>query len=137
MATIAASSATNMNGTGSSVVCNPTKIGNQSTTASPSNQIVNHQSSSSQPRAVQSSQHPPRQITGDIIKLKAVGENREIHFRVRTTSKLGKLKKSYCKRVRVPMVCLRFNFKGALIGNADTPKKLNMSDGDVIEIYQE
>lgn len=38
---------------------------------------------------------------------------------------------------RVPMVCLRFNFKGALIGNLDTPKKLNMSDGDVIEIYQE
>lgn len=35
------------------------------------------------------------------------------------------------------MVCLRFNFKGALIGNLDTPKKLNMSDGDVIEIYQE
>jgi len=138
MATTAVSSATNINGNGSSVVCNPTKIGNQSTTASPSNQIVNHQSSSSsQPRAVQSLQHPPRQITGDIIKLKAVGENREIHFRVRTTSKLGKLKKSYCKRVRVPMVCLRFNFKGALIGNADTPKKLNMSDGDVIEIYQE
>ena len=35
------------------------------------------------------------------------------------------------------MVCLRFNFKGALIGNTDTPKKLNMSDGDVIEILQE
>jgi len=139
MATIAASSATpNLNGNVSSVVCNPTKIGNQSTTASPSNQLVNHQSSQSQQqRAVQPSQHPPRQITGDIIKLKAVGENREIHFRVRTTSKLGKLKKSYCKRVRVPMVCLRFNFKGALIGNADTPKKLNMADGDVIEIYQE
>lgn len=40
---------------------------------------------------------PPSGI--DIIKLKAVGENREIHFRVRTTTKLGKLKKSYCKRV--------------------------------------
>jgi hypothetical protein len=40
-----------------------------------------------------------RPLAMDIIKLKAVGENREIHFRVKTTSKLGKLKKSYCKRV--------------------------------------
>ena len=40
-----------------------------------------------------------RPVATDIIKLKAVGENREIHFRVKTTSKLGKLKKSYCKRV--------------------------------------
>ena len=35
------------------------------------------------------------------------------------------------------MVCLRFNFKGASISNLDTPKKLNMADGDVIEISQE
>lgn len=35
------------------------------------------------------------------------------------------------------MICLRFSFKGMLINNMDTPKKLNMSDGDTIEIYQE
>lgn len=35
------------------------------------------------------------------------------------------------------MICLRFNFKGMAVNNMDTPKKLNMSDGDVIEIYQE
>jgi small ubiquitin-related modifier len=75
-------------------------------------------------------------VGNDIIKLKAVGD-REIHFRVKTTTKLGKLKKSYCKRVRVPMICLRFSFKGLIINNLDTPKKLNMVDGDAIEIYQE
>lgn len=35
------------------------------------------------------------------------------------------------------MICLRFSFKGLLINNLDTPKKLNMVDGDTIEIYQE
>lgn len=35
------------------------------------------------------------------------------------------------------MVCLRFNFKGLTISNLDTPKKLNMSDGDIIEIYKD
>ena len=35
------------------------------------------------------------------------------------------------------MICLRFSFKGLLVSNLDTPKKLNMADGDSIEIYQE
>jgi len=50
-------------------------------------------------RQVMPSNNTHRPVASDIIKLKAVGENREIHFRVKTTSKLGKLKKSYCKRV--------------------------------------
>lgn len=35
------------------------------------------------------------------------------------------------------MMCLQFNFKGMEINNLDTPKKLNMSNGDVIDIYKD
>ena len=34
-------------------------------------------------------------------------------------------------------MCLQFNFKGMEINNLDTPKKLNMSNGDVIDIYKD
>lgn len=47
----------------------------------------------------QSTVDGPRIPGNDIIKLKAVGEYREMHCRVKMTTKLGKLKKSYCKRV--------------------------------------
>ncbi|KAI1285084.1 Small ubiquitin-related modifier [Halotydeus destructor] len=93
--------------------------------------------STGQQEKKQSTLDGPRIAGHDIIKLKAIGEDREITFRVKMTTKLGKLKKSYCKRVRVPMICLRFSFKGMEVSNMDTPKKLNMADGDIIEIYQE
>lgn len=35
------------------------------------------------------------------------------------------------------MMCLQFNFKGMEINNLDTPKKLNMSNGDIIDIYKD
>jgi len=85
----------------------------------------------------QSTLDGPRNVGHDIIKLKAVGAFREIHFRVKTTAKLGKLKKSYCKRCRVPMIALRFMYNDVLISNLDTPKRLMMSDCSTIFVEQE
>ena len=44
----------------------------------------------------------------EYIKLKVVGQDsNEIHFRVKQTTLMGKLKKSYSERVGVPIASLR------------------------------
>ena len=74
----------------------------------------------------------------ECIKLKAVGQDSsEINFRVKMTTAMGKLKKSYSKRVGAPITSLRFLFDGKRINDEETPKSLKMEQDDVIEVYQE
>merc|ERR1711997_96415 len=74
----------------------------------------------------------------EYIKLKVVGQDsNEIHFRVKQTTQMGKLKKSYAERVGVPITSLRFLFDGRRINDDETPKALEMEQDDVIEVYQE
>ncbi|XP_075687327.1 small ubiquitin-related modifier 1 isoform X2 [Rhinoderma darwinii] len=75
---------------------------------------------------------------GDYIKLKVIGQDSsEIHFKVKMTTHLKKLKESYCQRQGVPMNSLRFLFEGQRIADHQTPKELGMEEEDVIEVYQE
>uniref|UniRef100_A0AAY5KQ09 Small ubiquitin-related modifier n=1 Tax=Esox lucius TaxID=8010 RepID=A0AAY5KQ09_ESOLU len=64
-------------------------------------------------------------------------DNSEIHFKVKMTTHLKKLKESYSQRQGVPMNSLRFLFEGQRISDNQTPKELGMEDEDVIEVYQE
>ena len=74
----------------------------------------------------------------EYIKLKVVGQDsNEIHYRVRQTTLMAKLKKSYSERVGVPIASLRFLFDGRRINDDETPKALEMEQDDVIEVYQE
>merc|ERR1712038_834680 len=74
----------------------------------------------------------------EYIKLKVVGQDsNEIHFRVKMTTAMGKLKKSYSERVGAPLTSLRFLFDGKRINDEETPKSLEMEQDDVIEVYQE
>src|SRR5256885_16380273 len=74
----------------------------------------------------------------DYIKLKVVGQDsNEIHFRVKKTTSMAKLKKSYSERIGVAVTSLRFLFDGKRINDTDTPKILEMENDDVIEVYQE
>jgi small ubiquitin-related modifier len=74
----------------------------------------------------------------EYIKLKVVGQdNSEVHFKVKLTTNLGKLKKSYSDRQGVPVSSLRFLFDGKRINDDETPKQLEMEDGDAIEVFQE
>lgn len=74
----------------------------------------------------------------EYIKLKVVGQdNSEVHFKVKLSTNMGKLKKSYSDRQGVPVSSLRFLFDGRRIDDNETPKALEMEDGDVIEVYQE
>ena len=74
----------------------------------------------------------------EYIKLKVVGQDsNEIHFRVKMSTQMGKLKKSYSERVGAPIASLRFLFDGKRINDDETPKSLEMEQDDVIEVYQE
>ena len=74
----------------------------------------------------------------EYMKLKVVGQNcNEIHFRVKITTQMGKLKKSYSERVGAPIALLRFLFDGKRINDDETPKSLEMEQDDFIEVYQE
>ncbi|XP_065325309.1 small ubiquitin-related modifier-like isoform X1 [Gordionus sp. m RMFG-2023] len=105
------------------------------------------------------------ETSGEYIKLKVVGQDSsEIHFRVKMTTQMSKLKKSYSERVGIPIASLRFLFDGRRINDEETPKqvislffiilifclmviilylnsnkclKLEMENDDVIEVYQE
>ncbi|BES96664.1 small ubiquitin-related modifier-like [Nesidiocoris tenuis] len=74
----------------------------------------------------------------EYIKLKVVGNNaNEIHFKVKMTTQMGKLKKSYSQRMGISVTSLRFLFDGRRISDEDSPKQLGMVDDDMIEVYQE
>lgn len=88
----------------------------------------------------------------EYIKLKVVGQDsNEINFHVKQTMQKGKLKKSYSKRVGVPVTSLRywkyykddliflfrFLFDIRRINNDETPKALEMEQDEVIKVYQE
>ena len=69
------------------------------------------------------------------IKLKLVSESgNEIHFRVKTNTKLRKVKESYNDRVGETNI--RFFYDGQEIQDDDTPQSLEMEDNDVIDVYQ-
>lgn len=78
-----------------------------------------------------------------------------MHFRVKRTTLMSKLKKSYSERIGSQVSSLRFLFDGRRINDEDTPKsvrsspyvatntheylnlQLEMENDDVIEVYQE
>ena len=74
----------------------------------------------------------------EYIKLKVVGQDsNEIHFRVKMTTQMGKLKKSYSERVGAPIASLRFLFDDKRINDDETPKSLEIEQVDVIEAHEE
>ena len=61
-----------------------------------------------------------------VIKvIKSFQDSNEIHFRVKMTTQMGKLKKSYSERVGVPVASLRFLFDGRRINDEETPKAVS------------
>lgn len=74
----------------------------------------------------------------EFIRLRVLGQDgSEVHFKVKMTTRMSKLKKSYSERQGMPPASLRFLFDGRRLGDSETPKQLGMEDNDVIEIYQE
>jgi hypothetical protein len=62
-----------------------------------------------------------------VIKLVDVDQsNTEIRFKLRPTTKIGKVMKAFSERIGLPQYDLRFVFNGKLIKDDDTPLSLNM-----------
>ncbi|KAI3383072.1 hypothetical protein SNEBB_001531 [Seison nebaliae] len=74
----------------------------------------------------------------EYIRIKVIGQdNNEMHFKVKMTTNMGKLKKSYSERQDISLNALRFLFDGRRVIDEATPEQLGMEDGDVIEVHQE
>merc|ERR1719509_356947 len=87
----------------------------------------------------QTAQTPQTSQTPEIeyIQLKVMDDNKilnEIHFRVKQTTQMAKLKKSYSERSGVPVTSLIFLFKGHKIDDDATPKELKMEQDDIISV---
>ena len=66
----------------------------------------------------------------ECIKLKVIGQDsNEIHFLVKMSTNMGKLKKSYAEKVGVPVSSLKFLFDGRRINDDESPKGCLMSKG--------
>ncbi|XP_037056317.1 small ubiquitin-related modifier 1-like [Peromyscus leucopus] len=75
---------------------------------------------------------------GKVIEVKVIAQDgNEIHFKVKTTTQLKKLKESYCQRQGVPSNSLKFLFEGQRIADNHTPEELGLEEEDMIEVYQE
>ena len=69
------------------------------------------------------------------IKVKVVGPEEEVVFKVKTTLEMEKIFQMYCDKRGVKLGTFRFCINGIRILNNQTPKSLNMEDGDEIDAF--
>ena len=58
----------------------------------------------------------------------------EIQIPINVRSQFKNLKESYAQRVGVPVISLRFFFNGRLLSDEETPRALEMEQGNIIEV---
>jgi small ubiquitin-related modifier len=61
----------------------------------------------------------------------------EMFFKVKKTTKLGKMMDAYAKRRGVPPNSLRFQLDGERLKSEDTPKMLELEENDQIDVMLE
>eukprot|EP00049_Salpingoeca_infusionum_P017863 m.354695 g.354695 ORF g.354695 m.354695 type:complete len:99 (+) comp17082_c0_seq1:149-445(+) len=72
------------------------------------------------------------------INLKVVGsDGTEVHFKIKRSTQLKKLKAAFCSRQGMDPASTRFKFDGTDVQDTDTPAVLDMEDGDTIDVYQQ
>ena len=59
-----------------------------------------------------------------------------ISFRVVKNTEMGKIKKMYSERYMIPVTSIDFFFDGRKIHDNDTPKGLELEEGDAIEVHK-
>jgi Ubiquitin-2 like Rad60 SUMO-like len=75
---------------------------------------------------------PPNQIN---IKVK--DSNSEIYFKIKRTTRFEKVMNAFCDRQGKNLATSRFVFDGDKLDKDDTPEKMNMEDGDMIEVFEQ
>ena len=72
------------------------------------------------------------------INLKVMGQDGNVvQFKIKKHTALKKLMSTYCERAGLDMQTIRFTFDGNRIKDSDTPKDLDMEEGDTIEVFQQ
>ncbi|KAH7818210.1 putative small ubiquitin-related modifier [Monocercomonoides exilis] len=61
----------------------------------------------------------------------ATGE--EVYFKIKRSTPLKKLMAAYCSRENLIPSSVRFMLDGTRVNPTDTPEKLDMEDGDMID----
>lgn len=72
------------------------------------------------------------------IALKVVtSRGEEVNFRVKSSTKLGKLMEAFCARKGCRQNEIRFTFDGKRLTANQTVAQMEMEDGDVIDVHNE
>ena len=72
------------------------------------------------------------------INLKVMGQDGNVvQFKIKKRTALKKLMATYCERAGLDMQTIRFTFDGNRMKDSDTPKDLDMEEGDTIEVFQQ
>jgi len=70
------------------------------------------------------------------LNLKVVGQDGQvIQFKIKRITPFRKLMHAYCDRTKVAQNTVRFTFDGSRINDTDTPRSMDMEDGDTIEVF--
>ena len=77
-------------------------------------------------------------VLDENINIKCIDQSgREVFFKLKTTTPFSKMFDAYATKTKLHVAGLRFLFDGTRVNSSDTPEKLQMEDGDVIDIYME
>lgn len=72
------------------------------------------------------------------LNLKVVGQDGQVvQFKIKEATPFRKLMSAYCDRLKIVMSTIRFVFDGTRIRETDTPKSMDMEDGDTIEVFSQ
>ncbi|XP_075253372.1 small ubiquitin-related modifier 1-like [Convolutriloba macropyga] len=79
-----------------------------------------------------------QQKSNDYVTLKVKQEGTgEVHFRVKMSTKMSKLKNNFCERQGLSRASVRFMFEGQRIEDDMTPADLDLQEDDLIEVFSE
>lgn len=59
----------------------------------------------------------------------------EIQFYINSNNTMRRLKKYYCKRLKIDSSTVHFECNGRHMANTDTASSLKITDGDIIEVH--
>jgi small ubiquitin-related modifier len=66
------------------------------------------------------------------IKVMSADGN-EVYFKVKKTTKMGKVFKAYCQKLNLFVDCVRFLFDGVRVNDNQTPDELDMEGDEEID----
>ncbi|KAI3936541.1 hypothetical protein MKW92_045641 [Papaver armeniacum] len=70
------------------------------------------------------------------VKLKYNFDGSELFFKIKRDVKLSRVMAAYCKRKELDFKFIKFLFDGKQMNPNHTPDKLEMEEGDIIDVVQ-